>query len=339
MSSAAAVGQWSLCASPPPVERYDVALLDLDGVVYVGDTPVPHAVEALAAAEQQGMAREYVTNNALRPPQDVAAKLNRLGIRATVEQVVTSAQAAAHLLADRLPAGATVLAVGGKGLRQAVLERGFALCDTADADPAAVVIGYDPEIDYRRLSEAALAVSRGATFVVSNRDATIPSARGLLPGMGALAAVVVTATGREPLVAGKPEEALHAESVRRSGAQRPIVVGDRLDTDVEGARRAGTPSLLVLTGVTDVLALATAPPHRRPDLVGHDLRALLQAHPDAVDGRCRDARARYDSGSHRVVVEVGASRDRTDAVRAAVTVAWRALDEGNRVEGVDGIDG
>jgi len=316
---------------------FDVALLDLDGVLYLGTEPVPHAVDALAAAQASGMRREYVTNNALRTPDEVAALLNGLGISATTAQIVTSAQAVATLIAERFPAGTRVLVAGGAGLTAALEEVRLVPITGADDDPAAVVLGYDPTLTYARLAEAALAVHRGAVFYAANRDATVPTPRGPLPGMGAIAAVVVTATGVEPLVAGKPERALHAESIRRSNAARPLVVGDRLDTDIEGARRAGTPSLLVLTGVTDIGQLIAAAPERRPDLIARDLRGLNNPHPAASDGRCGAAVARYDVATRTVRVESGGA-DLDDRVRAAVSAAWQAADAGLQVVGVDGLE-
>lgn len=313
----------SLAASDAPARTYDVALLDLDGVLYVGDEPVSHAAEALTDAKRAGMRWVFVTNNALRTPQQVASRLVAVGVEAASEQVVTSAQAAARLISARIGVGARVMVTGGEGLREAVLAAGLSVVSTADDRPDAVVLGYDPSLDYARLAEAALAVRRGALYVACNRDATIPTSRGLMAGMGALAAFVATAAGTEPVVAGKPERALHAESVRRSGARRPLVVGDRLDTDVEGARCARTPSLLVLTGVTDKETLALAPPERRPDLLSADLRGLLTQHPLASAGRCRDATAAVVDGT--LVLQHGAG---LDLLRAAVTAVWTELDAG-----------
>ncbi|MGH3743980.1 MAG: HAD-IIA family hydrolase [Mycobacteriales bacterium] len=307
----------------PPAATYDVALLDLDGVVYVGREAVPSAASALAAAGQAGMRIEFVTNNALRTPEQVAARLRGLGIDAATEAVVTSAQAAARLLTEQCGARARVLVTGGEGLHVAVAEAGLQAVDSADEDPDAVVVGYDPSLDYARLAEAALAVRRGARFVACNRDATMPTERGPMAGMGALAAFVEIAGGRAPLVAGKPEPALHRESVRRSGARRPLVVGDRLETDIEGARRAGTPSLLVLTGVTDLRALAAASRTCRPDLVSRDLNGLLTPHAGAAHGRCGHARAEVEDG--RVQVRAGSG---FDVVRAGITAAWACVDSG-----------
>ena len=235
-------------ADRPLAQLFDVALLDLDGVVYRGPEPVVHAAEALAAARAAGMRLSFVTNNALRPPDEVAARIRAAGVDAEPKDVATSAQAAATLLAEQLPAGGKVLVAGGEGLRQAVRERGLVPVARADEAPLAVVTGYDPELTYARLAEAVLAIFAGAVWIASNTDVTVPTERGLLPGAGAIVAFISAATKVTPQVAGKPERALHEEATRRSGAQRPLVVGDRLDTDIEGANGVGAPSLLVLTG-------------------------------------------------------------------------------------------
>jgi glycerol 3-phosphatase-2 len=262
-----------------PAEVYDVALLDLDGVVYLGGAAVPGAPEALAEARRRGMRLAFVTNNASRSPSAIAAQLAGLGVPATSAEVVTSAQAAAHLIADRLPPGAPVLVVGGIGLRIALRERGLRPVSTAAERPAAVVQGYGPGIDYSVLAEAGLAVRAGAWYVASNVDATLPTARGIQPGNGSLVQVIVTATGTKPVVAGKPEPPLHSEAVARAGARRPLVVGDRLDTDIEGAVRVGADSMLVLTGVTRPADAVLAPRHRRPTYLAQDLAGLLGPHP------------------------------------------------------------
>ena len=274
-------------SASPLSEHYDAALLDLDGVVYLGGTPIPGAASALAAASDRGMKLAYVTNNASRTPHAIAAQLVAMGIAATATDIVTSAQAAAHLLADRLPAGSAVLVVGGAGLRLAVRERGLSPVTSAAVGPLAVVQGYSPHIDYGLLAEAALAIDAGALYVLSNADATLPTPRGQQPGNGSLAQVLIHATGRQPVVAGKPEPPLHAESVERVGAKRPLVVGDRLDTDIEGAVRGGADSLLVLTGVTRPADLLLAPAQRRPSYVAADLTGMNVSHPEvtATDGR------------------------------------------------------
>ena len=246
---------------PEPLSsHYDVALLDLDGVVYLGGSAIPGVAEALGQAAAAGMRLAFVTNNAFRTPSAIAAQLTGLGVQASAGDIVTSAQAAARLLAERLPAGSAVLVIGGSGLRIAVRERGLRPVSVAAAKPAAVVQGYAPDVDYSHLAEGTLAVQAGALFVASNADATLPTPRGRHPGNGSMVQVIANATGVRPLVAGKPEPPMHAESVQRTGARRPLVVGDRLDTDIEGACRVGADSLLVLTGVSkpaDVLPGAT----------------------------------------------------------------------------------
>jgi ribonucleotide monophosphatase NagD (HAD superfamily) len=256
-----------------------------------------------------------------------------LGIDAADGDVVTSAQAAARLLADRLEPGAAVLVTGTAALRDCIAAVGLRVVEDADADPAAVVMGYDPSIDYDRLTEATFAVRQGALFVASNLDATCPSPRGPVPGNGSLVALVVTTTGVQPVVAGKPERALFDESVERTGAKRPVVVGDRLDTDIAGARGAGIPAMAVLTGVTDLHALATAEPNQRPDLVAGDLRALCEPHPSAEAGRCGSAVAEYDASS--CGIRLRHRGNDAETLAALVTAGWRAVDAGHEVQSVE----
>lgn len=269
----------------PLIETHDVALLDLDGVVYVGADAVPGARQALAAVRASGMRLAFVTNNAARPPRAVADHLTELGIAAQAAEVVTSAQAAARYLADRLPEGARVLVVGTSGLYEALHERGLNPVPDARGPIDAVVQGYSPDLDWRLLAEGAVAINRGVLWVATNLDPTVPSPRGPLPGNGSLVAALRHATGVEPVATGKPDPAMHRESVLRSKAERPIVVGDRLDTDIEGAAAAGCPSLLVLTGVTMARDLLMASPRLRPTYLARDVSGLLDEHPEP---RARD---------------------------------------------------
>ncbi|WP_349260611.1 HAD-IIA family hydrolase [Actinocrinis sp.] len=254
---------------------YDTALLDLDGVVYRGKDAVPHAVDSLMAAADAGMRLAYVTNNASRTPTAVASHLRELGLPAHAEDVVTAAQAVARVIAEQVPEGARVLVIGGEGLRQALLEHRLTLVSSAEDNPAAVVQGYRPDTSWTDLAEAAYAIERGAPWFAANTDRTMPTARGIAPGNGALVGAVAAATGTWPTVAGKPEPALHRETMIRTNAQRPLVVGDRLDTDIEGANRAGVDSLLVLTGVTRLQDLKDAPKEHQPTYLAQDLRGLL----------------------------------------------------------------
>ncbi len=318
-----------LRGSPQPLsQRYDVALLDLDGVVYLGPSAVPGAPEALAKAAGTGMRLAFVTNNSSRTPAAIAAQLAGFGVPAAAGEVITSAQAAATLLADRLEPGAAVLVVGGTGLRVAVRERGFRPVSTALDRPAAVVQGFAPGISYALLCEGELAVRAGAWYVASNADATMPTTRGIQPGNGALCQVIAYATGQQPVVAGKPEPPLHAEAVARTGAQRPLVVGDRLDTDIEGAVRVGAASLLVLTGVSLQADAVLARPAQRPSYLAADLAGLLEPHP-AVTSRqgafcCEGWRAHGGHGGTELSLD-GAG-DPVDGLRALCAAAW-SLDQ------------
>ena len=323
----------------PLSEHYDAALLDLDGVVYLGGTPIPGAADALSDAAKRGMKLAYVTNNASRSPNAIAAQLSAMGVPATAADIVTSAQAAAHMLADRLPAGAPVLVVGGMGLRLAVRARGLRPVTTAADRPQAVVQGYAHDIDYGLLAEAALAINAGAWYVASNSDATLPTPRGVQPGNGSLVQLLVSATGRHPVVAGKPEPPLHAESVERVGAKRPLVVGDRLDTDIEGAFRGGADSLLVLTGVTRPVDLLLAPPEHRPSYIAHDLSGLNVAHPDVTRDygsfRCGDWAASVAADPEQWLTISGTGED-IDGLRALCAAAWSQTGTGAFDGEVDG---
>jgi ribonucleotide monophosphatase NagD (HAD superfamily) len=244
--------------------------------------------------------------------------------------VITSSQAAATVVAQRLGAGARVLPVGGPGVAAALEAAGLTLVAGAEEEPLAVVQGYGRDVGWTQLAEAVVAVRNGAQHVATNADATIPSPRGLLPGNGALVGVVSAVTGRRPLVTGKPDPAMHAECVRRTAAHRPVVVGDRLDTDVEGGRRAGAATLLVLSGVTDPATLLAAGPDRRPDLLAPDAAGLLTAHPAVVaagDGRWRCAgwTARSADGVLRLRrdgAEGPGSADGLDGLRALCVAHW-----------------
>jgi glycerol-1-phosphatase len=276
---------WGSCSTALS-EYHDVLLLDLDGVVYVGPQAVPEAPEALEVARRAGVRLAYVTNNAARPPDIVARHLTELGVPAEATDVVTSAQAAAAMLSAELPRQARVLAVGGAGLRQALIARGLTPVASAEDGPVAVVQGFAPETSWWMLLEACVAVNAGLPWVATNLDLTIPTPRGTAPGNGALVQVVRTATGKTPRVAGKPFRPLMDESCERTGAVRALVVGDRLDTDIAGAHAAGLPSLLVLTGVSGAADLLRATPELRPTYLAADLWGLHQPHaaPRREDG-------------------------------------------------------
>lgn len=257
------------------VDDYDAVLLDLDGVVFVGPMAVPNAVDVIGTVRRGGHAVAYLTNNAARPVSAIAAHLRSLGIELEDDDVVTSAQAAARMVAELVPAGSGVLVVGGEGLIGPINDHGLRPVATYDDDPVAVVQGFSPDVGWRQLNEAVRAVRSGLPWVATNLDLTIPTATGIGPGNGLLVDVVRQVTGVEPHVAGKPEPALLEEAVRRTGARRPLLVGDRLDTDIAAANRYGCDSLLVLTGVSSRADLVDLAAELRPTFVGADLRALL----------------------------------------------------------------
>ncbi|MFF1689861.1 MULTISPECIES: HAD hydrolase-like protein [unclassified Streptomyces] len=310
-------------------EAYDTALLDLDGVVYAGGDAIAHAPESLAVARRAGMGLAYVTNNALRTPDAVAEHLRELGIPTDAADVITSAQAVARLISEQVPDGSRVLVIGGEGLRVALRERGLEPVDSADDEPVAVVQGYGgPDMAWGRFAEACYAIARGVPWFASNTDLTIPSARGIAPGNGAAVEVVRIATGAQPQVAGKPLPPMHRETILRTGAERPLVIGDRLDTDIEGAFNGEVDSLLVLTGVTDGAQLLAAPPQHRPTYVDVDLRGLLTGQPDVVaqgDGFACGGWVATAGDEH---LELEGDGGAIDGLRALCAAAWTAAGDG-----------
>ncbi len=317
------------------VDAYDAVLLDLDGVVYLGPVAVPGAPEAVARLHERGIKTGFVTNNAARPPVAIAMHLRELGISVENTDVVTSAQAAAHLLVERFGEGAKVLVVGGAGILDALAERALTPVHSADDSPVAVIQGWAVDLTWEQLNEAAIAIHRGAHWVATNTDPTRPTDRGLVPGNGAAVAAVRMAVGMQPEVAGKPYRPLLDETTLRLGAVRPIFIGDRLDTDVAGAAAAGMDSMLVLTGSHRGRDLLVASPEQRPTHLGRDLAGLFQAPLIAVeDGnsiRCGAVRAREADG--RIVLSTApAAAAELHALWAAAHVSWRALDAGRTID-------
>lgn len=315
----------------PPAERpldqiYDLAVLDLDGVVYVGEHAVPGAVEGLGSARSHGMHLAFITNNASRPPGQVAEHLRELGIPADEGDVVTSAQAAARLVAEQVPPGSQVYVIGGAGLHEALEEHGLEPVVTIPEHPAAVIQGYGPDMPWRQVIDGAILVKEGLPWVASNMDLTVPTPRGAGPGNGALVNLVAEYAGRRPQVAGKPERPLFEETSARVGGRHPLVVGDRIDTDIDGAHHMGWDSLLVMTGVTTMQTLASLAPQSRPTYVGADLGCLGLPVPAlrADESGCHVGgwTATVDGGRLRVE---GAG-DRHDWWRAAAAALWTHLD-------------
>lgn len=310
-----------------PMSGVDVLLADLDGVVYAGPGPIPHAVESLTRAASDGARLGYITNNASRTDVAVAAHLTELGLATDPVAVVTSPQAAMRLLRERVPAGATILVVGGDGLVDELHKAGFAVTRSAKDAPAAVVQGFAPDVAWRDLAEAAFALAvpedeGGIPWIATNTDWTIPRERGIAPGNGTLVSAVHTAVGRLAEVAGKPEAPIFHEAVARFGATKPLMIGDRLDTDIQGAQAAGVDSALVLTGIDRPKHVLAAPAHSRPTYILSDLRELFEPYPlvrhrDGVT-TVRDAAVEIDGPDIRVVSE-GSD---IDLLRAAAHGIW-----------------
>jgi glycerol-1-phosphatase len=336
-AASAAVTDLTSAGRTTPAQEYDAALLDLDGVVYKGQDAVPGAIAALTAARAGGLRLAFVTNNASRSPSAIAQQLTRLGLAASSADIVTSAQAAASVIASKFPAGSPVLVAGAIGLRLALIERGLRPVSVAAARPVAVVQGYAPDMSYGLLAEAALAVQAGAFFVTANVDRTLPTPRGEQPGNGSVVQVIVWATGVQPVVAGKPEPPLHAEAVARTGARRPLVVGDRLETDIEGGVRGGSDTMLVLTGVSTPADAVLAPAGQRPTYIAADLGGLLEpqpvigpvaggeggsGRPAAGSFRCRGWEATRGAGAEPLTI-AGAGWW-IDGLRALCAAAWSA---------------
>lgn len=320
------------------VDGYALVVFDLDGVIYLIDRPIPGAVEAVGRLRAEGRAVAYATNNASRRSSEVADLLTGMGVAARPEEVLTSAAATAELLRDRLPAGSPVLVVGAEALRAELRAVGLRPVANADEEPAAVAQGYGPQVGWAELAEASLAVRAGAPWYATNTDRTLPSPRGPLPGNGSLVAVLRTALGRDPdVVVGKPEPALFSTAARRAGSGRTLVVGDRLDTDIEGSVRAGLDCLLVLTGVSDVPELLAAPVGRRPTYVSLDLAGLFDPAAVVRVPGAADAGGWSVTASGDGLLLDGGGRP-LDALAALCAVAW-STGAGARVRAVSATAG
>jgi glycerol 3-phosphatase-2 len=317
-------------------ERHDCLLIDLDGTLFRGAEPTVGAVETLAEITVRTL---FITNNASRSAADVAAHLRELGFNAKAGDVVTSAQTAAQVLAKQLPAGAPVLIVGTDALAGEVSAVGLRPVRNADDGPVAVVQGHSPHTGWPDLAEAALAIRAGALWIAANVDVTLPSERGLLPGNGAMVAALRAATDREPRVTGKPQPTLMTDALTRGDFRAPLVIGDRLDTDIAGANAAKLPSLLVLTGVSTAREAVRAEPDQRPSYIGHDLRALHESPEKLLVARQPAWRVGVDGST--VTVSAGHAAPDDDGlsiVRAAADAAWNCGLDGRAAAFVAGDD-
>jgi 4-nitrophenyl phosphatase len=251
-------------------------IFDMDGVIYRGKNALTGAASMIARLRRAGVPYLYLTNNSTTAPRDVADRLRGMGIDAGPEDIYTSAEATAALLHEEMP-GCHVLVIGEAGIRQALAAAGFTLVvDHKAAD--AVVVGMDREATYARLKEASLAIQRGARFIATNLDASLPSEEGLIPGAGALVGMLETASGRKAQAIGKPQPGIFRLALTRLGAipETTACVGDRPETDILGGQAAGLRTIAVLTGVgTRADFAAMQPP---PDWVFEHLAALEAAY-------------------------------------------------------------
>jgi HAD superfamily hydrolase (TIGR01450 family) len=314
-------------------QQYDCLLVDLDGTVFRGARPTHGAVQSLDEVESRKL---YVTNNASRSADEVALHLRELGFTATGADVVTSAQSAAKLLADQLSPDSRVLIVGTDALANEIAAVGLRPVRRYDDEPVAVVQGLSTTIGWPELAEAALAIRAGALWVAANIDPTLPTERGLLPGNGSFVAALRAATGAEPRVAGKPAPRLLQDAVARGEFRAPLVIGDRLDTDIEGANAARLPSLMVLTGVSTAHDAIYADPVRRPTYIGHDLRSLHSEGDQLAVGPQPGWHVDVTDKAVTVSANGADEGDGLSVVRAVASAMWQAEDpQPLRIEGAD----
>lgn len=329
-------------SSPTPLwDTHDALLFDLDGVVYRAHTPVPFAVETItSAAKRRSILIRYVTNNASRTRAEVADKLSGLGLVAGADDVITSGQAVAALIADQQPPGIRVFVVGSDALRGEIREAGLIPVESATDSPDVVVQGLDPGITWRDLADASRAIGNGARWYASNTDATLPVDWGVAPGNGTLVDAVATATGIRPEVAGKPEPVIMRTAIADANVTAPLVVGDRLDTDIAGARNAGFASLWVATGIDSLHQVSMATGEQRPSYLGSDLRSLERPQAavapvagtldEAVAVRCGEWVADPIAGTlTRASRPDGQSDSEPESpIRAIVAACWALADSG-----------
>jgi glycerol-1-phosphatase len=310
-------------------QKHDCLLLDLDGTVFRGHQLTEGAAESLEKVTGRKL---FVTNNASRSADEVASHLHDIGLDATADDVVTSAQSAARVLAARLEPDSRVLVVGTESLAAEITAVGLRPVRLFQDEPHAVVQGHNPETGWAVLAEAALAIRAGALWVAANVDPTLPTERGLLPGNGSMVAALKTATDTEPQVAGKPSPTLMTDALARGHFRTPLAVGDRLDTDIAGANAAELPSLLVLTGASSVRDAVHAVPEQRPTYIGHDLRSL---HQDAdVLAVAAQSPWHIEAADGSITVSAAHDKDADDdlsIVRAVANAVWSGQLDGQAV--------
>ncbi len=305
------------------VDNFDALFLDLDGVVYKGASAVPQAVGAINRVQDQGSVVSYLTNNSSRKPDTIAEQLVSLGINATAGQIVGSAMSGAALLATKIPARSKVLVVGGEGLRHEVSLQGFEVVDEASQEPAAVIQGFSPDVSWRNLAQAAFAIQAGAIWIATNQDWTIPLEQGIAPGNGTLVGAVHTAAGILPEVAGKPHRPIFDHAIEKLKVKNPLMVGDRLDTDIRGANTAGIESAVVLTGIATRKELVAAKPEDRPKYILEDLNGLFENYlePENTKRGVKCGKSVVELLGDSVVLTSGNPKS-IDTLKAACHLIW-----------------
>ncbi len=307
------------------IDQFDSVLFDLDGVVYLGSQAVPHAVESINRLQAEGKVVGYVTNNSSRKPETIAEQLNGFGLSVAPNQVIGSARAGAKMLAGRVPSGSKVLVVGGEGLRFEVEQLGFEVVAKADDNPAAVIQGFAPDVGWTHLAEAAFAIQRGAIWLATNQDWTIPREGGIAPGNGTLVSAVHTAVGILPDFAGKPFAPIYQSALDQLGVQKPLFVGDRLDTDIRGAHNFGMASACVMTGVASRRELIGARVEDRPEFIIEDLRSLFDEYqePRRTKRGMALGKVEVELLGTKVLVTAGDPRS-LDALKVATQLIWNS---------------
>ena len=298
---------------------HDALLVDLDGTLIRGSEPIPGAAAAL---ERSGLPVVYVTNNASRSPGATASHLRDLGFRADAGDVMTSAQAAVVMLGEHVAPGSSVLVVGHDSFRDLAEAAGYRVVRSADDAPDAVLQGLSRELTWADLAEGCLAIRRGVPWVASNMDTTLPTERGLLPGNGSLVAALRAATDRDPVVAGKPAAGVLLAAADLVGASRPLVIGDRLDTDIQGAVAAGMSSLMVLTGVHGPTDLLAADELCRATHLAPDLGALSDPAEASLIAASGSLESRVEDGV-LVVDRVPDGLEGPSLARSVIATGWR----------------
>ena len=302
---------------------YDVLLADLDGVVYEGNAAIKDAPEAILALQKLGLPIGYVTNNSSRKPETIADQLAGFGVHCEPEDIIGSGKTGVDILKTLVPAGSKVLVVGGEGLRARVTEGGFELVADSGAKPDAVIQGFAPDVSWRDLAEASFSIQNGAKWVATNQDWTLPQEKGLAPGNGTLVSAVHTAVGQLPIVAGKPEPAIFHTAVEHFGAKKALFIGDRIDTDITGANRAGIDSVLVLTGVSTRKEVLGIKPEGRPTYIIGSMAELLKPYkaPKKTKRGFSCDGAEVELLDNKVVVTIGDPQS-LGALRAACAVIY-----------------